>query len=195
MTTWRPGHSAALLAAPVVALNFHDIPARVRGEAARALRQVARVGPTLDPDAPPADGPRVFVAFYDSYREAGLFGAEECHRLGLRAVFFPVFSPPWPGVKILTETELRDIASVHELGFHTANHAHAPEVDAHNVVTEVHEPLRLLTDLGGTLPRLGAWQGGTRFDPTLLGNRALVEAGVRHLVSNWSVERLPRAQG
>ena len=74
-----------------------------RDDVAGALERLSRIGPVMDPDAPPPDGPRIWVAFFDSYRETGLFGAEVCHRLGIRAVFFPIFEPPLPGEEILSD--------------------------------------------------------------------------------------------
>ena len=52
------------------------------------------------------------------------------------------------------------------------------------------EPFRRIERATGRAPRIAAWRGGTRFDARQLGNRTLVELGVTHLVSNWSVERV-----
>jgi hypothetical protein len=47
--------------------------------------------------------------------------------------------------------------------------------------------------IAGYRPRIGAWTGGSRFDPGLLGDRTARAYGIRHLVSNWSIERVPPA--
>ncbi|MBL7253500.1 polysaccharide deacetylase family protein [Paractinoplanes lichenicola] len=194
MTRWTPGHSAALTRSPIVALNFHEIDAEHRDEVRRALRHVAGLGPRYDPDEPAEDeGPRVFVAFYDGMRDAALFGAEECDRLGLRAYFFPLFQHYDPHLANVTDDEWRQIAAVHEIGFHTASHATVAEVTPLTVRREVIEPIARIEALTGRPPRIGAWKGGTRFDAALLGNRTAREHGIRHLVSNWSIERVPAA--
>jgi peptidoglycan/xylan/chitin deacetylase (PgdA/CDA1 family) len=191
VTKWTPGHSAALLRSPIVALNFHEIAAEHRDSVRRSLRHVAGLGPRFDPDEPaPADGPRVFVAFYDGMRDAAFFGAEECERLGIKAYFFPLFQHYDPHLANVTDDEWRQIAAVHELGFHTASHATVAEVTPLTVEREVVEPIARITALTGRPPRIGAWKGGTRFDPAQLGNRTAREHGIRHLVSNWSIERI-----
>ena len=55
---------------------------------------------------------------------------------------------------------------------------------------EVVAPFRWVERVTGRPPRTGAWRGGTRFDPSLPGNRALSDLGLTRLVSNWSVERV-----
>ena len=192
MRPWTPGHSAALTRSPIVALNFHEIAAGNRDEVRRALRHVAGLGPRYDPDDPaPSDGPRVFVAFYDGMRDAALFGAEQCADLGLRAYFFPLFEHYDPHLANVTDDEWRQIAAVHEIGFHTAGHATAVEVSPVNVQREVVAPIERIEAITGRRPRIGAWKGGSRFDPGLLGDRTVRSLGVRHLVSNWSIERIP----
>lgn len=195
MTRWTPGHSAALTRSPIVALNFHEIAAEHRASVRRSLRHVAALGPRFDPDEPaPADGgPRVFVAFYDGMRDAALFGAEECAALGLRAYFFPLFDHYDPHLATVTDDEWRQIAAAHELGFHTATHATVADVIPLTVQREVIDPIARIESITGYRPRIGAWKGGSRFDPALLGNRTVREHGVRHLVSNWSIERVPAA--
>ena len=194
MTSWTPGHSAALTRSPIVALNFHEIAAGNRAEVRRALRHVASLGPRYDPDeVAPADGPRVFVALYDGMREAALFGAEACADLGLRAYFFPLFEHYDPQLANLTDDEWRQIAAVHEIGFHTASHSTVGEVSHLTVQREVIGPIARIEELAGYRPRIGAWKGGSRFDPGLLGDRTAREHGIRHLVSNWSIERVPPA--
>lgn len=197
---WSPAHSQTLLGSPLLACNYHQILRENRSEVEARLRRLVGFGAPLelDRDVPLTDGaapgPRIIVGFYDSYRDAGLFGADLCHRLGIRAVFFPVFEPfDEPGTADLTDEELADIAEVHEIGFHTASHRSAAEVTEDTVEREVDEPVRRITELAGRPPRLGAWRGGARFDETLLGNRRLRELGVRYLMSNWSVEVVPPA--
>lgn len=195
MTRWTGGHSTALSRSPIVALNFHEIAAENRDEVRRSLRHVAGLGPRFDPDEPaPADGPRVFVAFYDGMRDAAFFGAEECAALGLRAYFFPLFEHYDPHLANVTDDEWRQIAAVHEIGFHTATHATVADVIPLTVQREVIDPMARIEAIAGYRPRIGAWKGGSRFDPGLLGNRAAREHGLRHLVSNWSIERLPETE-
>ena len=197
---WTPACSRALLASPLLACNYHQIPRDNRGEVEARLRRLVRFGPCLDLDADvrlsdggPPPGPRIVVGFYDSYRDAGLFGADLCHRLGIRAFFFPVFEPfDEVGTADLTDAELADIAQVHEVGFHTASHRSAAEVTGDTLEREVYEPVRRITELAGRPPRIGSWRGGSRFDDSLVGNRRLRELGVRYLMSNWSVEVVPR---
>ncbi len=192
MNRWTGGHAAALTRSPIVALNFHEIAAENRAAVRRSLRHVAGLGPRYDPDEPaPADGPRVFVAFYDGMRDAALFGAEECAGLGLRAYFFPLFEHYDPHLANVTDDEWRQIATAHEIGFHTAGHASVTEVTPRNVQREVIGPITRIEAITGHRPRIGAWKGGSRFDPGLLGNRTARAYGIRHLVSNWSIERVP----
>ena len=196
MSRWTPEHSAALDRSPIVALNFHEIAAEHRDSVRRSLRHVAGLGPRYDPDEPaPADGPRVFVAFYDGMRDAALFGAEECAALGLRAYFFPLFEHYDPHLATVTDDEWRQIAAAHEIGFHTATHATVADVIPLTVQREVIDPIARIEALAGHRPRIGAWKGGSRFDPALLGNRAARDHGLRYLVSNWSIERIPEPGG
>ena len=132
----------------------------------------------------------MFVAFYDGMRDAALFGAEECAKLGLRAYFFPLFDHYDPHLANVTDDEWRQIATAHEIGFHTASHATVAEVIELNVRREVIDPILRIEEITGHRPRIGAWKGGSRFDPALLGNRTAREYGVRHLISNWSVEKI-----
>ena len=192
MTRWTAGHSAALTRTPIVALNFHEITADHRTEVLRSLRHVAGLGPGYDPDEPdPVDGPRVFVAFYDGMRDAALFGAEECANLGLKAYFFPLFDHYDPELANVTDDEWRQIATVHEIGFHTASHAAVTEVTPRTVNREVVEPMVRIEAIAGYRPRIGAWKGGSRFDPGLVGDQTARAYGVRFLISNWSIERVP----
>nr|WP_240188327.1 polysaccharide deacetylase family protein [Nakamurella flavida] len=165
------------------------------------VRRVAALGPTLDPwPADPAagggdsagtlPGPRIVVGFYDGYGFAGRFGAELCAELGVRATFFPLFEPTdESGCAELTDDELAEIARHHEIGFHTSSHVTPEEITPDALEREVFGPLRRIEAITGRMPRLAAWRGGARFDPRRLGDAALVEAGVRGMMSNWSVER------
>lgn len=196
MTRWTPRHSAAVTQGPIVALNFHEIIPEHRAEVLRSLRHAAGLGPRFDPDEPgPFDGPRVFVAFYDGMRDAALFGAEECANLGLRAYFFPLFDHYDPELGNVTDDEWRQIATLHEIGFHTAGHAAVAEVTPRTVQREVVGPMTRIEALAGYRPRIGAWKGGSRFDPGLLGDQTARAYGVRFLVSNWSIERVPADSG
>ncbi|MGI3782999.1 MAG: polysaccharide deacetylase family protein [Janthinobacterium lividum] len=186
----EPGSLAArLLERPVLALNFHRIRGRNQDVVREQLARAAALGTTFDLDAP-AQQPgevRVLVGFYDGFARTAEFAAELSRELGLRAVFFPIFYAPTSG-RLLTDAQLGDIATVHEVGLHTTRHVSAAEVDASTVGSEVVEPFRRIERATGRAPRIAAWRGGTRFDATLLGNRTLVGLGVDHLVSNWSVE-------
>jgi len=194
---WTPARSRALLGSPLLACNYHHIPTENRGAVEERLRRLVELGASLDLDADVpatgvAPGPRIVVGFYDSYREAGLFGADLCHRLGIRAYFFPVFEPyDEPGTADLTDAELADIAQVHEIGFHSSSHRSAAEITQETLDREVVEPVRRITELAGRPPRVGAWRGGARFDDSLVANRRLRELGLRYLMSNWSVEVVP----
>jgi hypothetical protein len=192
--TWDAARSRALAAAPVVAVNYHEIDEANWPAVQERLRRLRDLGDDVDLDTPDdqVTGPRVVVGLYDAYREPALRGAELCERLGLRAWIFPVFEQhDEPGAAELRDDELADLARRHELGFHTAGHVRCDEVDAQSVRHQVVDVVERLTALAGRPPRLGAWRGGTRFDETLLGDRTLRDLGVRHLISNWSVERVP----
>jgi hypothetical protein len=186
----EPGTLAAtLLERPVLALNFHRVRRRNQEVVREQLTRAAALGPTFDLDAPPhpSGEVRVLVGFYDGFARTAEFAADLCHQLGLRALFFPIFFAPTSG-RLLSDAALADVATVHEVGWHTRSHVSAAEVDEATVQTEVVEPFRRIERLTGRAPRIGAWRGGTRFDPTLLGNRTLADLGLTHLVSNWSVE-------
>jgi len=207
---WTPARSRALLTSPLLACNYHVIAPENRDAVETRLRRLVEFGASLDLDADvpapdgqaydgsrhdgPWPGPRIVVGFYDSYRETGLFGADLCHRLGIRAYFFPVFEPfDEEGTAELTDAELADIAEVHEIGFHSASHRSAVEITDETLAREVDEPVRRITELAGRPPRVGAWRGGARFDDTLVANQRLRDLGVRYLMSNWSVETVPPA--
>jgi len=195
VTRWTPGHSAALTAAPLLGLNFHEVSPEHRSEVASALRRAAAYGRSADVAelSLPSPEPRILVAFYDGYRETALFGADLCSRLGIRAVFFPVFRVPDPPRGTITDADLADIAVEHELGFHTTTHLPAADITPANLQDEVLDPVERIRVASGKAPRVAAWRGGSRFDEALLGNRTLRGLGVRHLVSNWSVEPVPDA--
>jgi hypothetical protein len=188
----EPGSLAhRLLQRPLLALNFHRIRGRNQGVVREQLARAAALGTTFDLDAPeqqPGEV-RVLVGFYDGFARTADFAAGLSRELGLRAVFFPIFFAPTSG-RLLTDAQLGDIATVHEVGLHTTRHVAAAEVDASTVGPEVVEPFRRIERATGRPPRIAAWRGGTRFDERQLGNRALVDLGVTHLVSNWSVERV-----
>jgi peptidoglycan/xylan/chitin deacetylase (PgdA/CDA1 family) len=184
-----------------VAINFHHVPRENQPQVARQLRAATGLGPTLRLDelgagsptpgsGSAAAGPRIFVAFYDSYRDASLFGAELCHELGIRAFFFPLFSSPDAMRGQLTDDDLRDIATAHEVGFHTSSHLRAADITEANLDEEMLEPVRRIEAATGTRPRVAAWRGGLRFDDSMLGDQSLRRLGIRFLVSNWSVEEI-----
>lgn len=196
MSRWATAHSAALARAPLVALNFHRVTDDAWADLEAILLRAIRLGPALDLDEMPGNqppGPRLFVAFYDGYRETGLAGAELCERLGIRAYFFPVFTSGDPERGQLSDDDLRSIAGVHEVGFHSSSHLAANEVTAENLDLEVLGPMRHLREITGRTPRLGAWRGGARYDERLLANLAVRDLGLRFLVSNWSLEAIPGA--
>lgn len=182
--------AARLLERPLLALNFHGVEPEHRAVVREQLTRATDLGPTFDLDATHAPGEvRVLFAFYDGFAETAAFAAEVCHDLGLRAVFFPLTSAEHEA-RLLTDPELADLATAHEVGWHTANHMGAEEVDEGDVEVEVVEPFRWIERVTGRPPRIGAWCFGSRFDPARPGNRALVDLGLTHLVSNWSVERV-----
>ena len=195
--SWTDQHSTALLHSPVIAVNYHDIEPQHRDDVEATLRRVSRVGSSVafgvdDPEP----GPRILVGFWDGYSPAGLFGADVCQRLGIRACFFPLFdASDEPGTGELTDDELRQIADVHEIGFHTAGHVAADEVTDETAEREVRRPLRRIESITGMIPRVGAWRGGARFDDRRLGDRILRDSGVTSMVSNWSLERIPPIRG
>ena len=98
-----------------------------------------------------------------------------------------------PELANVTDDEWRQIATVHEIGFHTAGHATVTEVTPRTVHREVVEPMVRIEEIAGYRPRIGAWKGGSRFDPGLVGDQTARAYGVRFLVSNWSIERVPLA--
>lgn len=190
--TPEPGSLAArLLERPLLALNFHRIRGRNQEVVREQLRRAAALGSSFDLDAPEQQvgEVRVLVGFYDGFARTAEFAAELSRSLGLRAVFLPIFHAPTSG-RLLTDAQLGEIATAHEVGVHTTRHVAAAEVDEASVGPEVVEPFRRIERATGRAPRIAAWRGGTRFDGSLLGNRTLVELGVTHLVSNWSVERI-----
>jgi hypothetical protein len=178
-----------LLERPLLALNFHRIRGRNQDVVREQLARAAALGPSFDLDAPahPAGEVRVLVAFYDGFARTAEFAADQCRRLGLKALFFPIFFAPRSG-RLLTDAALAALAEVHEVGWHTTSHVSAAEVDEATVQAEVVDPFRRIERVTGRAPRIGAWRGGTRFDRALLGNRAVADLGLTHLVSNWSVE-------
>ncbi|WP_375431745.1 hypothetical protein [uncultured Friedmanniella sp.] len=180
--------------AQLLSLNFHAVPPEFRRTAEERIRRVLDLGEAYDPETG-TDGPRVMVAIYDGDRSTGLWAAELCRRLGVRAYYFPLRHTLLEAGPRLTDDELATVAADHELCFHTATHRAAAEVTEDDLEAEVVEPLHRLTRVAGRLPRLGAWRGGARFDPGTLGDRTLRNFGVTHLVSNWSVEPIPPAAG
>ena len=195
MSAWTPAHSNALLQQRVLGVNFHAIAAENRGEVTQRLRLAAQLGASVDPDQPDHDGePQVFVAFYDGYRDTGLFGAELCADLGIRAYFFPIFASADPQRAQLSDADLAQIATAHELCFHSHSHFGADQVTPETVSREVLDPIERMRAITGQVPRIAAWRGGTRFDDQTLGDRTIRDLGVRFQVSNWSVERMPGAR-
>lgn len=175
--------------AHLLALNFHAVPPESRPLAAERVRRLLDLGEPYDPDGR-GTAPQVALAFYDGDADTARWAAELCARLGARAWFYPVEWTSLEDGRRVTDAELADIATAHELAFHTATHRSAMEVSPATVAAEVTAVVERLTRLAGRPPRLGAWRGGARFDGTELGNRALRDLGVSHLVSNWSVERI-----
>ncbi|WP_375425153.1 hypothetical protein [uncultured Friedmanniella sp.] len=180
--------------ARLLTLNFHAVPAEYRRASAERVRRVLDLGEPYDPDAAD-DGLRVMVAWYDGERETALWAADLCAGLGVRAFYFPVEHTMLESGPRVSDEDLRSIAGQHELCFHTSTHRSAAEVTTANRDSEVVEPLARLTRAAGRVPRLAAWRGGARFDPETLGDRLIQGAGVRHVVSNWSVEPVPAALG
>lgn len=175
--------------AHLLALNFHEVPRASRRTAAERIRRALDLGEPYDPDAG-GTGPQVTLAFYDGDADTARWAADLCTGLGVRAWFYPVRWTSLEDGPRVTDEDLADIATAHELGFHTATHRSAVEVHPETVAPEVTEVVERLTRAAGRPPRLGAWRGGARFDAGELGNRALRDLGVTHLVSNWSVERI-----
>jgi hypothetical protein len=190
---WTPARQAALSKRPLLALNFHEVPPGWRDEARRSLKQLVAMAPPLDLDRldDPTDGPRVVIGWYDGWRDTALFGAEACADLGIRAFFFPITRPQISGRGTVTPEDLAQIATAHEVGFHTATHRSAPAVSRTNLRAEVDRPLAELEAATGRRPRIAAWLLGSRFDPDLVGNQRLRELGVEYVMSNWSLERIP----
>ena len=180
--------------APLLSLNFHAVPAELRDRAADRVRRVVALGAPFDPDALPGPGQdaglQVVVAFYDGDRDTAHFADRLCRDLGVRAWFFPVDATALEDGPRLGDEDLTEIAEHHELAFHTSTHLAAAEITPENQEAEVLAPVRRLAEASGRVPRLAAWRGGARFDDRALGDRLLRELGVRHLVSNWSVEPL-----
>lgn len=182
----------AQTAAHLLALNFHEVPPASRTTAAERVRRLRDLGEPYDPDGQ-GSAPQVAAAFYDGDADTAHWAADLCQGLGIRAWFYPVRWTSLESGPRVSDEDLADIATAHELGFHTATHRSAVEITPATVTAEVTEVVQRLTRAAGRPPRLGAWRGGARFDAAELGNRAVRELGVTHLVSNWSVERLPVA--
>lgn len=195
MTAWTAGHSTALLGQQVLTVNFHHIAAENRAEVTKRLRYASQLGTSLDPDEIPGQDatPKIFVAFYDGYHDTGFFGAELCADLGIRAFFFPIFASADPARAQLTDADLEQITSAHELCFHSTSHFAAEQVTPDTLSREVLDPMERMRAITGTVPRIAAWRGGTRFDDRTLGDRTIRDLGVRHQVSNWSIERIASA--
>lgn len=175
--------------AHLLALNFHAVPAESRQVAAERVRRMRDLGEPYDPDGT-GTGPQVALAFYDGDAGTAHWAAELCSRLDIRAWFYPLRWTSLEDGRRVTDEELADIATAHELAFHTATHRSAVEVTPATVAAEVTEVVQRLTRAAGRPPRLGAWRGGARFDADELGNRVIRDLGVTHVVSNWSVERI-----
>jgi peptidoglycan/xylan/chitin deacetylase (PgdA/CDA1 family) len=173
--------------ASLLSLNFHEVPPACRQEAEDRIRRAVALGEPYDPDEA-VDGPQVMVAFYDADRDTGLFADRVCRELGVRAYFFPVDATTLETGPRLSDDDLARIAEHHELCYHTATHRSAREITARNQESEVRAPIERLTRAAGRPPRLAAWRGGARFDAGTLGDQLLRDLGVRHLVSNWSIE-------
>lgn len=189
MTRWAPGHTEGLLRYRLLSLNFHVVPRSERRSVSERIRRAAGLGRSFDPDADPSD-PQLLVGFYDGDRDTGLFGAELCHGLGLRAYFFPLL-PRVASPSLFDDADLLQLGQEHELCFHTATHRSAGEISAADLDAEVRDPVRRLTAATGRTPRVAAWRGGGRFDLTNPGDAEIARLGLRFLVSNWSVEPLP----
>ena len=195
MTAWTAAHSDALLQRRVLGVNFHAIAPENRAEVTQRLRLAAELGTSLDPEQTvQSTTPTIFVAFYDGYRDTGLFGAELCADLGIRAYFFPIFASADPQRAQLSDDDLAQIATAHELCFHSNSHFGADQVTPDTVAREVLGPIERLRAITGDVPRISAWRGGTRFDDQTLGDRTIRDLGVRFQVSNWSIERIPDAR-
>jgi hypothetical protein len=175
--------------AHLLALNFHAVPPESRRTAAERVRRVLDLGKPYDPGSTDS-GPQVKVAFYDGDADTAHWAAELCSRLDVRAWFYPVRWTSLEEGRRVDDDELAEIATAHELAFHTATHRSAVEVTPETVSAEVTDVVQRLTHAAGRPPLLGAWRGGARFDADELGNRAIRDLGVTHLVSNWSVERI-----
>ena len=173
--------------AHLLSLNFHAVPTSARARAVERIRRVVALGRPYDPDDD-AGGLQVMLAFYDGDRDTGHFADRLCQELQVRAWFFPVVATTLETGPRLSDDELAGIGEHHELAFHTASHRSAAEITPANQQVEVLGPMERLTRAGGRVPRLAAWRGGARFDDRTLGDSLISDLGVRHLVSNWSIE-------
>ena len=97
----------------------------------------------------------------------------------------------WADLGNVTDDEWRQIAAVHEIGFHTAGHAAVTEVTPRTVQREVVQPMVRVEAIAGYRPRIGAWKDRSRFDPGLVADQTARAYGMRYVVSDWSIERLP----
>lgn len=176
--------------AHLLSLNFHEVPPHLRDRAEERVRQVLTLGAAFDPDEDAGGGLQVMLAFYDGDRGTAQWADRLCRELGARAWFFPVFSTILETGPRLSDEELTVVAEQHALAFHTASHRSAVEITPANQQAEVLGPIERLTSAAGRVPRLAAWRGGARFNPSNLGDRLIRDLGVTHLVSNWSIERI-----
>ncbi|RKT36056.1 polysaccharide deacetylase [Microbacterium sp. AG1240] len=190
---WSAPRQHALATRPVIALNFHEVPREWRSTARQRISEVAAMGPAVDLDRydEPVEGPSVVIGWYDGWRDTALFGADVCAELGVRAFFFPITRPQRSGRGTVTAADLADIATAHEVGFHTATHRSAPTITRTNLRAEVDRPMAEIEEATGRRPRVAAWLLGSRYDPDLVGNQRLKELGVQFMMSNWSLERIP----
>jgi len=158
--------------------------------------------------------PGLLPAFYDGYRNHVTVAAPVCDDLGLRAWFFPPTAflsvdpdqqeayadahdidlvPEERGQDRLAMTwdELEVLSRRHSVGAHTAHH-----VPARTVVTEadaereVHEPVRLLSEVTGRRPAAFAWLFGSPYDAASTAGRAVLAAGIRFQASNTAYQRI-----
>ncbi|WP_210440322.1 polysaccharide deacetylase family protein [Nocardioides xinjiangensis] len=157
--------------------------------------------------------PGFVPCFYDAYRNHVTVAVPALEELGLTGWFLPPTGaldvpheqqrdyaaahaidllPDEPdGPWLMTWDDLARIAERHVVAAHTAHHTGADEIlTAEDVEREVHEPVRLITELTGTVPPAFAFLHGTVPVPGTVAGDAVLASGVRYAVTNTAYVRI-----
>lgn len=157
--------------------------------------------------------PGFVPCFYDAYRNHATVAAPVLDELGLTGWFLPPTSAldvpvadqrdyadahdidlvadeadgPW----LMTWDDLGRIAGRHVVAAHTAHHKGAGDIRTPaDAEREVHEPVRLLTELTGAPPPAFAFLHGSVPVPGTVAGDAVLASGVRYAVTNTAYVRI-----